>query len=184
MLLRTKPSLSFCGLTIVLSNPSRFDTVRLLTGGAMHVVNDLCLRPDYNIMQCDVRVADDKSPWLPNTKCIMLLGEYALHTYVNKSRLNTLNEARGSLFEINGIPAIGSYYPQDCCDFKNYELEHNVNAKSVEQIDDGDDEKALGSTSRKNYSFWLKSDIKKAKWILKNGRPIIELQPKYVVYPV
>lgn len=182
-MLRTKPSLTYSGLTVVLSNQSRFDTVRLLTGGAQHVLNDIALRPELNIMMCDIRVADDKSPWLPNTRCILLLGEYALHTYVPRSRMNVLNEARGTVFEVNGIPAIGSYYPQDCADFKNYEKEFNTGHKSTEEDDIEGDEKALGSTSRSNFSFWLKSDIRKAKWILKNGPPTIEPQPRYITYP-
>jgi hypothetical protein len=183
-MLRTKPSLTYCGLTVVLSNPSRFDTARLLTATGGQILNTFCLRPEFNIMQCDVRIADDKSPWLPGTKCILLLGEYAMHSYVPKTRNNVLNEMRGSLFSVQGIPAIVSYFPQDCADMKAYEEQFNEGHLSHAEVkDEGDDEKRLGSTSRKNFAWWLKMDCKKVKYILKNGMPKIEEEPRYVNYP-
>lgn len=182
-MLRSKPILSYCGLTVILSNPSRFDTARLLTGQAMHVLSDYCLRPDLNIMQCDVRVADDKSPFLPNTKCLLLLGEYAMHYHIPQTRKNTLNEMRGSLFYYNDIPAIASYFPQDCCELKNYEKEHNTEHKSIEEVDEANDEKRQGNTDRANFSFWLKMDCKKVKHLLQHGKPKEEPQPTYITFP-
>jgi len=186
-MLRNKPSLTYCGLTVILSNPSRFDKFRLLTAGAEHVFNGYCLRPDYNMMQCDIRVADDVSPFLPGTKCIMLLGEYALHKWLPHTRQNSLNEMRGSLQSINGIPAIASFFPQDAADPKNFEKEFNTEHKVFEAEDEDDDEdsdeKTHGNTKRKNYPFWLRADTKKAKFILKNGPPQVEPEPTYINFP-
>lgn len=186
-MLRTKPSLTYCGLTIILSNPSRFDTARLLTATGGQILNMFCLRPELNVMMCDVRIADDKDPFLPNTKCILLLGEYAMHYYLPKTRTSTLNEMRGTLFSVNNIPAIVSYFPQDCADVKDYEAEFNEGHKSHEgsanEDDEDDDGKTLGVTHRKNFAFWLRADIRKCKFILKNGIPTPEPQPQYVNCP-
>lgn len=185
-MLRNKPTLSYSGLTIVLSNASRFDKVRLLTAGGGHVLNDFCLRPELNQMQCDIRVADDKAPWLNNTKCVLLLGEYAMHTYLPQTRNNTLNEMRGTLFDLNGLPCISSFYPQDAADPKNFEAQFNKEHKVFEDEDEGEDEdddgKTHGRTKRKNYAFWMRADLKKCKYILKNGPPKLEPQPEYVSY--
>lgn len=138
-------------------------------------------------MMCDVRIAEDNSPFLPNTKCILLLGEYAMHYYLPRTRTSTLNEMRGTLFEVKGIPTIVSYFPQDCADRQNYEEEFNEGHKSHGEAGDNedaeDDGKTLGVTHRKNFAFWLKADVKKCKYILKNGKPVIEPQPIYVNYP-
>lgn len=170
-----------------MSNPSRFDKFRLLSGGAEHLFNGHCLRPDMNIMQCDVRVADDWSPLLEGTKCILLLGEYAMHLRLPETRNNTLNEMRGSVHYINGIPAIATFFPQDALDPMNWEAQHNEEHKTFEAEDTGEDDeegdgKTHGRTKRKNYAFWIKADTRKAKHILKHGVPV-EQEPVYVNYP-
>jgi len=143
-------------------------------------------------MQCDVRLADDESPWLDGTKCILLLGEYSLHKYIPESREKTLNELRGSLFYIDGIPAIASYFAQDAADIRAYERENNVLSKDFieneEYYDDDDDEaaedlKSYGATKRANYAFWLRADVNKVKTILKSGIPAAEAEPQYKTYP-
>src|SRR5690349_11848764 len=99
-MLRNKPRVRYCGLTIIMSNQSRFDTVNLLSAGGGHVINDYCLRPEFNMMMCDVRLTEDKSPFLPETKCLLLLGETAMHDWLPETRGNTLNEMRGSVFYV------------------------------------------------------------------------------------
>lgn len=190
--------MSYIGLTIVLSNPSRYDMThsRLLSAGGGHVMNDFCLRPDYNVMQCDVRLADDKSPWLDGTKCILLLGQDSLHQYVPEARNNTLNEVRGSVYEVDGIPCIASFFPQDAADIKSYEQTLNKDSKeyvgedSEQQGDDDDDDeydsaKKHGRTKRANYAFWLRADTRKAKHILMEGMGCVlsRRQPAYINTP-
>ena len=94
-MLRNKPKLKYCGLTVVLSNPSRFDRVSLLSATGGHVFNDHCLRPDFNVMQCDIRVSDDKSPLLPDTKCVLLLGEGAMPTRNHTIQSSVMEQLNG-----------------------------------------------------------------------------------------
>jgi hypothetical protein len=194
-MLRNKPKSRYSGLTIILSNPSRFDKVYLLSANGGVLMND-CLQPSYNNMMADVRLTEDKSPWWPETKCILLLGEYAMHDWAKDTKSNTLNEMRGSLLDVQGIPAIASYMPQDACDMKNWEKEHNELSKDYESDDevsvgDEDDEgdvKRFSPTKRSNYAFWLKKDTEKCKHILNNAKLLNKLstdsnRPKYVIYP-
>lgn len=188
--MRTPPKkgFSYSGLAIVLSNPSRFDNVSLLSANGGHMFNNFCLRPDYNTMQCDVRLADETELYLPNTKCVLVLGESAMHKLIPETRGNSLGEMRGSIFLVNGIPHIPSFFPQDAVEMKNWEKEHNplsqdyAEDESVDE-DDDDDVKRHGRTSRKNYAFWLRADTRKAKRILKDGIPKKEWEPVYKIYP-
>ena len=187
-MLRLCPKLSYAGLTVILSNPSRFDTLNLLSSTGGHLFNNFCLRPEFNSMQCDIRVSEDKSPFLPNTKCIMLLGERALYDWIPESRNNALNEVRGSVFKINSIPAIPSFYPQDAADVKGHEQALNkLDAKYApddddyekEDSEDYDSVKRLGRTKRSNYGFWLRADTRKAKQILSGNGFATEKKPVY-----
>lgn len=189
-MLRNKPRLKYSGLTVVLSNPSRFDTASLLSAMGGHLFNDHCLRPEMNVMQCDVRLAEDTSPWMVDTKCILLLGEGALHRLVPEARNNSLGEVRGSVYQVSGIPAIASYFPQDAADIKAYEQTLNPNSKDYTIDDGGDDDdddfdsvKRHGRTKRRNYAFWLRADTNKCKYILQHGVPCSEITPVYKTYP-
>ena len=191
MLLRTKPRLPYCGLTVVLSNPSGHDTVNLLAGNGGMLFNKHCLQPDYNSMQIDVRLAEDKSPMLEGTKCIIIMGEYACHTLLPETRLNTLGEVRGGIYEYKGIPTIPTFSAQEAADIKNYEDEINTLSKSYSGddsvSDSGDEEegdgKRHGKTKRANYAFWIKHDTNKAKRILKHGRIQNGVNPNYKMFP-
>jgi hypothetical protein len=90
---------------------------------------------------------------------------------------------RGSLSEWNGIPAIPSYFPQDAADPKDFEGQFNSGNRSSVEEEEGEDEKSYSNTSRSNFAFWLKADVKKCKYILKNGVPQREQEPVYVNYP-
>lgn len=178
-MLRSKPKLKYSGLTVILSNQSRFDTVRLLTSTGGNFFDAYCLQPDFSQMNCDVRLAEDSSPILEETKCILLLGESAMQKYIPASHSNTIHEMRGSLFLYNGIPCIPSYLAQDCTDAKNYEREHNILAEGYDDEENFEGEaeeigdiKAFSKTSRKNYGFWLYQDVQKAKQIILSGMPI------------
>lgn len=175
-MLRNKPKFKYSGLSIVLSNPSRFDSVRLLTSTGGNFFDTFCLQPDFGMMNCDIRLAEDTSEFLEGTKCILSLGEVAMQRYIPSTRNNTLHEMRGSIFTHNGIPCIPSYLPQDCTDAKNYEREFNEAAEDYDDEDqsenedsDSGDVKAFSKTARKNYGFWLYQDVKKAKRLMLSG---------------
>lgn len=191
-MLKNKPKLTYCGITVVLSNPSRFDKVSLLTANGGTMFNNFCLQPEFNLMQCEVRLADDTSPWLPGTRVIVLLGEYAMHKHCPKvTGNNTLNEMRGSPLYVAGIPAIASYFPQDAVDHKGHEQALNTDSKEYKEDggegddDDEGDVKRFSPTKRKNYAFWLRMDMKKVKFLVKNSHELwpIEPEPTYHIYP-
>lgn len=191
-MLRNKPKLQYNGLTIVLSNPSRLDKVDLLSGTAGYFFNERCLRPDFNRFQCDIRVKEDRSELLPNTKAVMLLGEAAAQNWLGNTD-NTLNEIRGSPYIINGIPHIASYFPQNCVDFKDYESSHNplsenyldpdYQASSDDEDESANDKRRHGVTSWRNYGFWLWKDTEKVKRIMLGGGMPVVKDPDYVIYP-
>lgn len=166
------------------------DTMRLLSGNGGMMFDNHCLRPEFNSMMCDIRLMEDMSPLLPNTKCILLLGESAMHKYLPETFNNTLNEARGSLYYYNNIPTIATYNPQEAVDFKNYEAELNPLSKdyspddSVSDDGEGDegDVKRHGKTKRANYAFWIKRDVWKVKQMLAGFIPS-NRPPIYHIYP-
>lgn len=189
-MLRSKPKLTYSGLTVVMSNPSRFDTLRLLSANAGVMFSNHCLAPEINVMQCDIRLMEDLEVFLPGTKVILLLGEAAMWKYLPETRNNNLKEVRGGLYYINNIPTICSFLPQECVDFKNYEQENNPLSKDYTPDDkvseDGDesdegDVKRYGKTKRANYCFWLRADVKKCKAILKKGADR-STTPLYKIY--
>lgn len=191
-MLKSPPKLGYSGLTIVLSNPSRFDDRELLSANGGWFFNNRCLQPELNRYQCEIRIADDKSPLLPNTRTVILAGESALKKWLPGVE-NSLNEVRGSLFTRDNITYIPSYFPQDCVDLKDYESEHNEqvlnnsNGEIYQSEDDKDsdaseDKRRHGYTKRRNFGFWLIQDCKKIKRILKHG-PAETIIPEYVIYP-
>lgn len=188
-MLRHLPRFNFCGLTIIMSNPSRLDKEELLSGTGGYFFNSECLSPQVNRWQCDIRIIEEKAPLLPNTKVILLLGERAHRTYTGAN--TTLDENRGSPIIVNGIPCISSFNAQDAVDPVNHE-KANVQAiedeKMVtEETEAGEifESKGRGKTSRSNYRFWLKEDTKKAIRILENNGKIPDhgYKPRYHIRP-
>jgi hypothetical protein len=191
-MLRNKPKLQYCGITIILSNPSRFDKTSLLTANASTLFNNYCLQPDFNQMQCDVRVMEDKSEFLNGTRAVLLLGEAAMHEWVPATKGNNLNEMRGSPLYIGEVPAIASYFPQDAADRKGHEQALNEQSKEYageegdnNEDDDEGDVKRFSTTKRRNYAFWLKKDVEKVKNLIRSGsiKWPIEESPEYILYP-
>lgn len=183
------PRFTYNGLTVVLSQPSRMDAKLggLLTANGGQFFAD-CLSPELTRFGCDIRLAGNKKEFQPDTKCVLLLGEKAMELHLGEqARGNSLGELRGSPFVVNGIPHIASYFPQDAVDLKDYEKEHNV-LRANEEIgrkedEEGDDKRRHGKTSRSNYSFWLDADIRRCKYILKNGIPKRDREPAFNIYP-
>jgi len=194
MKLRHLPAVKYSGLTIVLSNPSRYDVPanRLLSGFAgLNFFNDECLQTNFNRYQCDIRTDNTIDlGLLPDTKCILLLGDKATYEWSKGNEGLTLNQLRGNLLQniINdSIPCIASYLPQDACDMKDYEGKHNPLAKpSIDSANKsseaGEEKSKKGKTDRSNFRFWLTKDVKKCCNITKNGLPT-PVQTKYNIYP-
>ena len=189
-MLRTPPRLNYVGLTVVLSNPSRHDTINLLTGNGGLLFNKHCLQPEMNSMQIDVRLADDKSPYMEGTKCVVTMGEYACHTLLPETKDNSIGEVRGGIYQHRGIPCIPTFSAQEAADIKNYEDELNTASKNYygdDEVSDSDeaegDGKRHGKTKRANYAFWIKADMRKAKAILFGKDVSKSKSPIYNVFP-
>src|ERR1041385_3012129 len=189
-MLRHKPTFTYNGLTIILSNPSRFDTIKLLSAGGGRLFDEAC-KPDFNRFQCDIRLLEDSSPLLPGTKCILLSGSDAPKRLLPSTRENTIGEIRGSVYSFQDIPTIPTFFFQDAADFKNYEKEFNPETTSEDDKDTTEESGSIaekrrhGRTQRKNYPFWIKKDIEKCKVILQNNGivPARPIEPNYVIYP-
>lgn len=203
LLTHIKPQFTYCGLTIVLSNPSRLDKLRgkLLCGGALELVTEF-LQPEYNTHMCDIRSKECLESLLPETKAILLCGEPATKLWLNQQE-NTIGELRGSPFIYDGrfskqqlnIVCIPTFFPQDAADRKNYEREFNPQ-EELSVIDSGQDDdddpdagvdakRRHGRTKQKNYRFWLQQDINKCKYLLKNNGkvPSPPFQSQYKISP-
>ena len=164
---RSKPILPYCGLTFILSKPSRHDYKELISGSAGNYF-DLCLRP-FSRYNCDIRILGDNSPFLEGTKVVVLLGSKAQATVCPQF---SLNDSRGYCFTVPhcSLIYIPTYEPQDTQDQVMYSIDS----------DDGDDddgendieqgkEKEHSPTRRKNWKFWFFKDLQKAISILKGG---------------
>jgi hypothetical protein len=187
-----KPKLRYCGLTIIMSNPSRMDRAELLSGVAGYWYRNELAQNGIVIAQCEVRTKEERGPLLPNTKVILLLGLDAFELWIGNASKNTLGEIRGSIYYVNNVPAIPSYLPQDAMDLKDYESAHNEilqskNYDEPESETEGGEKRRHGVTSRSNWRFWLGQDTAKAIRILVNGGSIPEspgwFRPSYKFYP-
>ena len=190
--MRTLPKFPYKGLTIVLSQPSRFDKTELLSGWAGKWFNDECLQPQCNRYQCDIQSVSDKKDVLPGTKAILLLGERAFQEWTGgRYSSNKLQEQRGYPLDtqFGNIPCIASFNPQDCMDIKDYESRLNPLLNQTEEEheskSDKEDEKSRhGKTQRNNYKFWLRADTRKilgaltGQWQLPQDN-----SSRYITYP-
>lgn len=183
------PQLAYCGLTVVLSHPSRFDDTTLLSGKAGNFF-DAALSPVANRYQCYLTTADQfdvNNP--PNgTRVVLLLGEHAHRKFFGREV--SLMEQRGSpaTCPATGITYISTIFPQDAEDRRNIESKQNFHRIELEREDEADedtadtDEKSThGKTKRKNYKFWLRKDIKKTAEILRGGLKVVT--PELEIYP-
>jgi len=178
---RSKPINTYCGLTIVLSNPSRFDQIELLSSRAGVFINSKCLGPDFNRYQCDIVTVDEFLELVPlsNTKVVILCGEPALHKVLGYKEY-TIGEQRGCKLTAppdgrwRGIEFIATFTPQDALDIQDWESKYNEKLQdSSEEGYEKEEEESTGKhkgvTSRSNYGWWIQQDFKKAKNILKFG---------------
>lgn len=183
--MRHKPKFGYKGLTIIMSHPSRFDTLQLMTGFAGTWFDKTCLQPWANRFQCDIRTLDTLAEgFLPDTKCLLVLGEPAMRNMLGIT--HSLTQQRGSPSFFDNIPAIPSFLPQDCMDMKaSYEQDNNKALQTQtpegedwtpEDEDDSSGGKEHGKTKRSNWKFWLSQDVKKCIRIIQNNGTIPKLR--------
>ena len=206
------PSKPYSGLTIVLSNPSRFDIVNggkndppaLLKGKSGEFFKKHCIGPDMAVEACHVFdvYAKDKVPnFLPGTKSVLLLGEGARNHFFPEYSNYSVSAQRGAILVGNNISGeiqyISSFTPQDAYDVQPWEASKNplllhraISSKEepgAEQDDSDDDsgaDKNLGKTKQSNYKFWLQQDAKKAIRIARYGVSEVKQygEPRYDIY--
>src|SRR5882724_3209684 len=106
-MLYSPPSHAYTGLTFILSKPSRFDTIQLISGYASKFF-DSCLKP-LTRFQCDIRTLEFHlkgiKPLLPNTKVVILLGEEASKIFIPNL---SLNESRGCVYKRSELTYIST----------------------------------------------------------------------------
>ena len=174
--MRHKPTLRYCGVTIELEYPGRFDKEKLIDGSGAYLLREALDPIKLNRYAFDIRTADCKEPYENGTKVVLLAGDSLLPRLgYHKERINTL---RGSPFERNGTIFIPTYHPQQASDRRNYEVTLNPFAAAAAGADDSDREnedddesssKDMGKTARRNFRFWFIQDILKAVNISRTG---------------
>lgn len=165
--MRHKPLAIYSGLTIVLSQPSRFDTAQLISGFA-GTSFDGFLNP-ISRFQCDIRLASCQEPYLEGTKVILALGESALELFKPNpgNKLGGhLDNYRGTVIPYSDKIVISTFSPQDAFDRRNYETGKDEDEEDTTE----NGEKAHQKTKRRNFRFWLYQDVKKCVRILRLGR--------------
>jgi len=152
--MRTPPKLAYSGLTVIIDEASRFDKdfSRLLSGPVRDWFDRDCLIPPYSLDSSDLRDINCLDPILPNTKAFLLGGEKVAEKYAR-----AFIDPPGYTAVAFGRPALPIFYPQDCCDHKNYR-----GVSDDDETPDSDrDTKESTPTRRKNYRFWNQWHIRK-----------------------
>jgi hypothetical protein len=166
------PRLPYCGLTVIVDNPSRFDKNRLISGYAGQLL-DNALTPLIRA-QCEIRTSDVKTPYRLGTTTVLLCGKKSVEAVGLLSA--TLNELRGCPIKLNNISYVPTYFPQDVCDILDYEKKFNTLDEDYGSGDnvsaDREDEttraiKGHGKTRRATWKFWFEWDVRKAVKITK-----------------
>lgn len=165
-------------------NNGQSNPPHLLKGKAGEFFINFCVGPDMAIEAChvfDVYDKDNIPDFLPNTNCVLLLGEPARNHFLPEYKNYSVSTQRGSVLSgdlsRSGPIFISSFTPQDTFDTKPWEALKNpllcganqcgmagegqeVGNENSEDSDTTD--KNLGKTSPANYAFWLQKDTKKA----------------------
>lgn len=168
-----KPSLSYNGIALVLSRPSRFDSGAnsLLTGYASDYFFNACIGNGYRRQSMLIQTADEGLPALPNTKAIFLLGEESLRLVKPNAQLNAW---RGSPISLNNdqTTAIATYQPQDAFDRRGYDDDFYGDDEDASETEAESelDSKDLQRTKRRNWKYWMWNDTRKLIHIYKYGQ--------------
>jgi hypothetical protein len=146
---------TYCGTTIILDKPSRFDIAsgHLLSGITRDWFRDAC---DLNPDQCEIRLTHDKSPFIEGTVHVVLSGFNSISQWTN-GRHSLLDHCydlaithKGNLYK-----AIGVHNLQDCVDYTS------VDGDDEGDDDAGSDNKDTCDTRRGNYPFWTGWAVRK-----------------------
>lgn len=166
-----QPSLAYCGLTIILDKPSRFDSKYLISGFVGNSFSNF-LHPIIR-EECQIRDLSETSALLPDTKVILGLGDGCVGVLCSKD--NSLNEIRGYPLSYQGRHLIMTYAPQDAYDRRDFEKDD----ADSETADNDGAVKGHGKTRRRNWRWWMMQDIGRVKKLLKSN--VAFLNPEWPV---
>jgi hypothetical protein len=155
--MRTPPTTTYSGLTIILDEPSRFDldTGHLLSHPAGDWMDRECFAGSrYSVANSDIRTCDNTDNLLDNTKAVILMGAKAA------AKFGASCDPPGYLGIAMGKPALPVFYAQDCCDYKNMRRTPEEKTSDEKTITDRET-KEKSPTDRENYRFWTKWHIRK-----------------------
>lgn len=167
--MKNPPKFNYCGLTIF-TNPSRFDlgVGELISGGQTRDYINSCLHP-YALEQCELVSKESfDGNFRPGTKCVLVLGEESLQFLGLDKKYGGLDSIRGyPLFINTAIPAIASFHHQDALDRGDFESSEDSDSEGATESDS--EVKNKTRTKRKNYKWWLFTDIKKICHLIKSN---------------
>lgn len=153
-----------------MDRPSRFDKPtreypqgHLWSGWAGDFAEKCLLaggNPKIHRQSVEIRTLESlKEPFLPGTKCILLMGDGTIQRYIPGV---TLNEQRGSPFTADGINFVATYAPQDAQDRQEYFSDDDEDEDGTTERETAEAKTTHGRTQRRNWRFWMRQDIKKA----------------------
>ena len=169
------------GLTIVMSNPSRFDKDSLLTGQIESLYEKILNRNGSSLLGADLLLTGESNigdELRDDTKCLLIHGQKALSVF--KPGVS-VKEQRGSPFEskilrpsgeVLRISSIATFDPQDSIDPQNWEARKNplLNGEDTDGEGSTEDLKSThGATRRDHYQFWFQKDLAKVCRYVKHG---------------
>jgi hypothetical protein len=169
------PRKAYCGLTIIMSHPSRFDhkAGHLLSGNAgSWFLQEALAKVNINFHTVEIRLTDVIDEFLPGTRVVLCLGQFAQTTWMGVN--TTIGEQRGSpVVKPNGIIFVSSFTPQDAFDPVNYEQRFQDSELADAKVNTLDELTSRhGKTARTNYRFWLEADLKKVSFLLAYKIPL------------
>lgn len=163
--LKQDPIFTYNGLCFILSEPSRFDTQRLISAKAGEFFDDVLKQVGTTRFHSQIKLLEDPSPFREGTKVVILLGARAQRAYIPQL---SLNEARGYCYHQVGPVYLSTYAPQDCMDRRDYSQGEDDDEENENDIESGK-EKDHSPTRRKNWKYWFAKDISKAFYIARDG---------------
>lgn len=148
------PTENYCGLTIILDHPSRFDRERLLYGLAGQWIEEAAIKP-YRLTQVDLRDSTENArSFLPDTRFVAWMG-LSQTTPCGDDPCGYITTTP------SGIRHVQTWHPQDALDPKQYEsVDDGANDDSEEDYNDLDIKNAY-PTRRTNYKFWTEEILQK-----------------------
>jgi len=151
------------GIVVYYDRPNRYDITNgyLMAGPPgdflRETIRDCGIDPAECLYTTDLQL----NPAIHGYKVLyeLYLGQTA-HACRAVNRFHSLNDVRGEVYLTNGVQSVSSYEPIDCTDIVDHES-RMFDDEEDDDADSGSNNKDSSPTARRNYRFWLRSDIRK-----------------------